>query len=204
MVQENCYVLHDETQEGVIIDCGALMPEEEEALRDYIAAEGIQVKHLLHTHSHFDHVFGDQFVYSTYGIKPEMHEQEVALYGDVSGQVAMFLHRNISVVVPPLGNVFTGRDEIKFGNHTLEIIETPGHSPGGVCFYCRAEKALFSGDSLFKHEIGRFDFPYGDGAALIDNLKTKILTLPADVNVYPGHGDATSIEEERAYNPYLR
>ena len=85
MVQENCYVLHDETQEGVIIDCGALMPEEEEALRDYIAAEGIQVKHLLHTHSHFDHVFGDQFVYSTYGIKPEMHEQEVALYGDVSG-----------------------------------------------------------------------------------------------------------------------
>ena len=93
MVQENCYVLHDETQEGVIIDCGALMPEEEEALRDYIAAEGIQVKHLLHTHSHFDHVFGDQFVYSTYGIKPEMHEQEVALYGDVSGQVAMFLHR---------------------------------------------------------------------------------------------------------------
>ena len=133
-----------------------------------------------------------------------MHELEVALYGDVSGQVAMFLHRNISVVVPPLGKVFTGRDEIKFGNHAFEIIETPGHSPGGVCFYCQVEKALFSGDSLFKHEIGRFDFPYGDGAALIDNLKTKILTLPADVNVYPGHGDATSIEEERAYNPYLR
>ena len=90
------------------------------------------------------------------------------------------------------------------GTTGVKVIETPGHTPGGVCFYCEQEHVLFSGDSLFKHEIGRCDLPGGNEDALIHALKTRILTLPEDVKVLPGHGDFTTIAEEKRLNYYLR
>ena len=114
--------------------------------------------------------------------------------------------RNATLILNPLpsvGNTFKDGDLITFGNHQLRVIETPGHTPGGVCFYCEAEKLIFSGDSLFRHEIGRCDLPGGNEAQLIRVLKKKILSLPSDVNVLPGHGVATTIGEEKRANRYL-
>ena len=94
-------------------------------------------------------------------------------------------------------------DSIEFGTHQFSVIHTPGHTPGGVCFYCSEEKVIFTGDSLFQMSIGRTDFPGGNYRELIESLDTKIMTLPEDVQVYPGHGNPTTIGFEKQHNPYL-
>ena len=202
-IEENCYVVSDETREAVIIDCGAFFPEEKAAISSYLAENKLVLRHLLCTHGHFDHVFGAQFVCDTYHLQPEMCADEVSTYLQAAEQMRMFLHRDFLLTLPSVGNTFKDGDLITFGNHQLRVIETPGHTPGGVCFYCEAEKLIFSGDSLFRHEIGRCDLPGGNEAQLIRVLKKKILSLPSDVNVLPGHGVATTIGEEKRANRYL-
>lgn len=203
MIEENCYVLHDETREAVIVDCGARREEEKQALAGFIEREGLRPVMLLNTHSHFDHVFGDAFVRDTYGLRPRMHEAERTVYDHVPDQVQMLLRRSLPLTLPPAGEAFSDGDLLRFGHHALRVIHTPGHTPGGVCFYCAEEKVLLSGDSLFRREIGRCDLPGGDYPSLISSLREKVLTLPGDVTVLPGHGEATTIGEERLYNHYL-
>ena len=173
------------------------------SMGDYLAENKLVLRHLLCTHGHFDHVFGAQFVCDTYHLQPEMCAGEVSTYLQAAEQMRMFLHRDFPLTLPSVGNTFKDGDLITFGNHQLRVIETPGHTPGGVCFYCEAEKLIFSGDSLFCHEIGRCDLPGGNEAQLIRVLKEKILSLPSDVNVLPGHGVATTIGEEKRGNRYL-
>lgn len=204
MIEENCYVLSDETGEAVIIDCGAFFPEEKKNIREYIEQNRLRPKRLLNTHGHFDHVFGAAFVHDTYGLRPEMLTAEAATYAAAAGQMRMFLHRDLPLVTPPAGPAFNDGDLLTFGSHTLRAIATPGHTPGGVCFYCEAEGCLFSGDSLFRHAIGRTDLPGGSEAALVGSLRARVLTLPDDVRVFPGHGDETTIGEERRANFYLQ
>jgi len=203
MIEENCYFLYDESGEAVIVDCGAWRPEEKEAMAAFVREKGLRPRYLLNTHCHFDHVFGDAFVQETYGLLPRMHRAEVPVYEGVQEQMQLFLHRHLSVSLPPAGELFGEGDILRFGHHALQVIHTPGHTPGGVCFYCEEEKVLLSGDSLFRREIGRCDLPGGDYAALIASLRDKVLTLPADVRVLPGHGEATTVGEERLYNRYL-
>lgn len=148
-IEENCYVVSDETREAVIIDCGAFFPEEKAAISSYLAENKLVLRHLLCTHGHFDHVFGAQFVCDTYHLQPEMCADEVPTYLQAAEQMRMFLHRDFPLTLPSIGNTFKDGDLITFGNHQLRVIETPGHTPGGVCFYCEAEKLIFSGDSLF-------------------------------------------------------
>ena len=188
-IEENCYVVSDETREAVIIDCGAFFPEEKAAISSYLAENKLVLRHLLCTHGHFDHVFGAQFVCDTYHLQPEMCADEVSTYLQAAEQMRMFLHRDFPLTLPSVGNTFKDGDLITFGNHQLRVIETPGHTPGGVCFFC--------------HEIGRCDLPGGNEAQLIRVLKEKILSLPSDVNVLPGHGVATTIGEEKRANRYL-
>lgn len=204
MIEENCYVLSDESKEAVVIDCGILYPEEADAFRSYINDNELKVTHLINTHCHFDHIFGDGFIYKTYNILPEMSRNEVQLYKQLPKQLEMFLHRELPIIQPPVGRIFDAGETITFGTHKLDIIATPGHTPGGVCFYCEEERILFSGDSLFYHEIGRTDFPGGNYDNLISSLKNNILTLPEDVTVCPGHGDTTTVGEEKRQNPYLQ
>lgn len=204
MIEENCYVLSDETGEAVIIDCGAFFPEEKKNIREYIEQNRLRPKRLLNTHGHFDHVFGAAFVHDTYGLRPEMLTAEAATYAAAAGQMRMFLHRDLPLVTPPAGPAFNDGDLLTFGSHTLRAIATPGHTPGGACFYCKEEGCLFSGDSLFRHAIGRTDLPGGNEEALVASLRTKVLTLPGDVRVFPGHGDETTVGEERKANFYLQ
>lgn len=202
-IQENCYVISDETGEGVIIDCGAFYPEEREAIDKYLQLEGIKLRHMLNTHGHFDHIFGNQHIHQNYGLKTKLHELDVQTYDSSKAQMLQFMHRELPLEVAPLGETFVEGDVIHFGSHNLSVIHTPGHTPGSCCFYCESESVLFSGDSLFRHSIGRCDLPGGDPDALPHALVTKILTLPPTTKILPGHGDPTYVGEEKEKNPYL-
>lgn len=204
MVEENTYVLWDDTLEAVIVDCGAFRDEERKALADFIADKGLTVRHLLQTHGHFDHIFGADFVCRTYGTGPEMAAAEQENYELAAERMRMFMHRALPLELPPVARYFRAGDTVGFGHHTLEVLATPGHTPGGICFYCKDEGVLLSGDSLFRYSIGRCDLPGGDERLLIDTIRENVMTLPDDVTVLPGHGGTTTVGEERNGNPYLR
>ena len=204
MIEENCYVLWDDSHEAVVVDCGAFYPEERKAIADFIADNGLLVKRLLQTHAHFDHLFGADFICHTYGVRPEMHRAEADTYAAAAEQSRIFMHRALPLTLPPVGPYFDDGDDLAFGHHVLRVLHTPGHTPGGVCFYEADEAVLFSGDSLFRRAIGRCDLPGGDETSLIESLKQRVLTLPDAVTVCPGHGDCTTVGEERRANPYLQ
>lgn len=204
MVQENCYLVWDETREAVLIDCGALYEEEQKAIVDFVRQHQLKVVRLLNTHGHFDHVFGAQFVNETFGVRIEMCADEKETYEQAAMQMKGFLHVDCPFNTLVVENFFKDGDELMFGNTVLKVIATPGHTPGGVCFYCESEGVLFSGDSLFKRSIGRCDLPGGNENLLISSLKERVLTLPEKVQVLPGHGDMTTIAEEKRLNYYLK
>ena len=202
-IEENCYVVSGETQDCVIIDCGAYFPEEQAAIVQYVADNHLTPRHLLCTHGHFDHIFGAQCIADAYGIGPTLCADEVETYSNAAEQMRKFLHRDFPLTLPPIAATVHAGDSISFGSHTLKVIASPGHTPGGVCYYCEAEGVLFSGDSLFRHAIGRCDLPGGDGRALVEALQKNVLTLPEATRVLPGHGDETTVGEERRANPYI-
>lgn len=203
-LRENTYVVSDETREAVIVDCGAWYDSEKAAIRDYVEANSLTPRHLIATHGHVDHHLGDKFAYDTWGLQPELHgsdEEFIRLLPqhamDVCGIGGL-----TAADFAPVGRYLTGADTIGFGAHHLAILETPGHSPGGVAYYCEAEGALFTGDTLFRGTIGRTDIGGGSMFMIIQSLR-MLSQLPDDVRVYPGHGEATTIGYEVATNPYL-
>ena len=202
-LSENCYVVSDDTREAVIIDCGAYYDDEKAMIAKYIRDNDLKpVAHLL-THAHFDHFWGADYIAELYGLPPRCPQPDRPLYDDVDEQVRSILHYSIRCANPPAGEDITPESVIPFGSHRLTVIPCPGHTPGGVCYYCEEEKVLFSGDSLFQNSIGRTDFPGGNLWTLIDALKALIKTLPPDTTVYPGHGLKTTIDAEHRHNPYL-
>lgn len=203
MIQENCYIVSDETHETVIIDCGAFYDNDKERIKAYIEKNKLVPVHSIFTHGHFDHIIGSKFLFDTYGIKPEIPAKDTDLYYDCEKQLNDFVGLNINLQLPNINKIIDDKYKIKFGTHTLSVINTPGHTPGGVSFYCKEENVLFSGDSLFYCSVGRTDLPGGDGNVLIEMLKQNILTLPEETTVFPGHGCATSIGFEKENNPYI-
>lgn len=204
MIQENCYIVHDETNEGVIIDCGAFYPEEKEAIKHYIKGSHLNIRHLLDTHLHFDHILGNEYLFNTFGLEPEASEKDLSLYEHIDEQLADFLGlQGYRIHLPPLKRCLDDGETVTFGTHTLHVIATPGHTPGGLEFYCKEERVLFSGDSLFRRSIGRTDFPGGNYDDLVHSLKQKIMVLPDDVKVLPGHSLSTTIGGEKKNNPYF-
>lgn len=202
-ISENTYILSDKGGEAVVIDCGALYEEEFEQLATYISEQALTpVAHLL-THAHFDHVFGANYLFERYGLKPRCHEADLPLLVDVEGQMRSIIGHAFKCASPPAGEPLRYDEEIHVGTLTLKVLPSPGHTAGGVCLYCETERILFSGDSLFRESIGRTDFPGGDHWQLIRSLKSLLRMLPPDVQVYPGHGPATTIEHERQFNPYM-
>lgn len=203
-IRENTYVVSDSSKECVIIDCGAWYDEEKEAIKEYINGNGLTPKHLIATHGHVDHHLGDKFVYDTWGLKPEVNGSD-AKFIQVLPQHAYDVCGIDGLTADdfaPVGKWLTGADTIKFGTHEFTILETPGHSPGGVAYYCAEEKVLFTGDTLFRGTIGRTDIGGGSMFMIIQSLR-MLSQLPDDVVVYPGHGESTTIGNEVAANPYL-
>ena len=202
MLQENCYVVSDETKECVIIDCGAFYPEERTAIVDYIKEKELKPVHLLVTHGHLDHNFGNNTIYEEFGLKPEVSASDESLMKNLDKQAASFYQMTLDYTFPPIGHFFEDNELIKFGSHQFEIILTPGHSRGSVTFYCKEEKVAFTGDTLFQGSIGRTDFQGGSMFQIINSLRF-LAQLPDEVKVLPGHGNYTTIGEELAHNPYM-
>lgn len=202
MLQENCYVVSDETKECMIVDCGAFYPEERQAIVDYIRTNNLKLMHLVATHGHFDHNFGNDTIYKEFGLKPEIHRKDERLLQTIGDQAMTIVGANIDAEMPAAGRLLSENDTIEFGSHKFVVIETPGHSPGGVFYYCKEENVAFSGDTLFKGSIGRTDFVGGSMFMLIQSLR-MISQMPDEVKLLPGHGPETSIGEEVAHNPYI-
>lgn len=204
LLQENTYVISDETNECVIIDCGAYYDTERQALVDYITNHDLKPIHLLCTHGHFDHNFGIDTVFDTWGLKPEIAAEDEWLITDIPHQFQIMSGLKLHREYPAPGHFFGDNEIICFGSHHLQILRTPGHTPGGVTFYCAEEKVAFSGDTLFRMSIGRTDFERSSYPDMLNSLNTIIAQLPTDTTVLCGHGPSTTIGDELSYNPYMR
>lgn len=203
VIQENCYVVSDETQEAVIIDCGAQFEAERQAIKNYIESNHLRPVHLLATHGHVDHNIGNKFVFDTWGLKVELHKDDEPLISTLSEQAEQFMRQELAKdEQPPVGRYLEENDTITFGTHTLQVIETPGHSQGSVFFRCKDEKVAFSGDTLFRNSVGRADLPGGSMFLLIQSLR-MVCQLDDDTRILPGHGEETTVGRELASNPYL-
>lgn len=203
MLQENCYVVSDESLEAVIIDCGAYFAEEREALTSYISAGRLKPVRLLCTHGHFDHCFGNDTIHQAYGIGPEVSARDEYLM-DIRRQCREMMGTDYLSPVPPVSRFLEDHETVSFGSHRLKVLPTPGHTPGSVLFYCAEEAVVFTGDTLFYNSIGRTDFPGGSWESMHDSLTNVVAKLPGDTRVLSGHGPETTIANELASNPYLR
>lgn len=198
-LQENCFIVSDETREAVIIDCGAYYAYEREAVVRYVHDNSLTLRHLLCTHGHFDHVFGADTVFSEFGISPEVHAADRDFVEDMDRQ-----YRDMLDMPYPFPSVAPSRlladgDTIAFGSHELAVIHTPGHSRGSVVFHCAAEHVAFTGDTLFRMGFGRTDLPGGSWQQLQQSLQRLAATLPPDTKIYPGHGPSTVMAAELQY-----
>lgn len=200
----NCYVVSDDTKEAVIIDCGCFYREEWEEIHRYIKTEELKAVHLLFTHLHFDHIMGIPAACATLGLPPEANKGDINIYNKVEDQLLQFLGSKVGhIEMPPIGRELHDGDIISFGQHKLTIIQTPGHSIGSICYYCPEEKAIFTGDTLFRMSIGRTDLQGGNIQDMMQSLE-KLSALPPETIAYPGHGPKTNIADEIKYNPYMK
>lgn len=201
-IQENTYILYNEFKECIIIDPGCYFDAEKEILKNFITKNDLTPRMLLNTHCHLDHVFGNKFVAETYGLTLQLHQKEIKVlsFASTSGLMYNMPFDNYSGTFIELKE----GDTISLGNDILEILETPGHSPGSICFYCAKQHFVIGGDVLFQRSIGRTDLPGGDYQTLITSIRSKLFTLPDDTTVYNGHGDKTTIGEEKIHNPFLQ
>ena len=198
---ENTYLLYDDSGQCAIIDPGMYTAAEQNAVVNFIKAEGLIPVLLLNTHCHIDHVLGNKFVFEQYGLKPQFNEGESeTLAAAVAYAPAMGFNYDPS----PLPEVFLPEvGTVTFGNTILNLIYAPGHSPAHLCFYNAVDNILIGGDVLFRGSIGRTDLPGGDFDTLIGNIRQKLFTLPNDCVVYPGHGPETTIGYEKQNNPFM-
>ena len=198
---ENTYVLYDETKDCVIVDPGCSTEEEQSQLTDFIAQQSLVPVHLVNTHCHIDHVLGNKFVADRYGLPLTSHAGEQVV---LDAQLMVSQMYGISYLRSPDIKVFLDQDDIlSFGNTSLKVLFTPGHSPASISLYNHESLQLIAGDVLFDGSIGRTDLPGGDFKTLIDSIKSKFLVLDDKVIVYSGHGDLTTIGKERRSNPFL-
>lgn len=200
-IQENTYLLYNEFNECAIIDPGCYFPQEQEELTHFINQSNLKPVMLLNTHCHLDHVFGNKFVAEKYNLQLQLHKNEKTLldYAPTSGLIYNMPFNNYSgeYIYLKEGQI------IKMGNDELLVIESPGHSPGHICFYCAKQSFIISGDVLFYRSIGRTDLPGGNHETLINNIKNKIFVLPDETIIYSGHGENTNIGDEKRLNPFF-
>jgi len=198
---ENTYVLFDETKQCIIVDPGCFEKAEEETLQQFISSNGLSPVMLVNTHAHIDHVLGNNFVFKTYNLKPVLHRNEIRI---LEAAPIIGAEWGIAVYPSPLPEKFLDEDDtVSFGNSSLQILFTPGHSPGSICLYSKEQSFIVSGDVLFLESIGRTDLPFGDHETLLQSIRQKLFPLPDETIVYSGHGPETSIGHEKKHNPFV-
>ncbi len=210
MCATNCYIIFDggsktpagfvedgSLKDGIIVDPAA----DVYAIKDMLNRYNVKPVAILLTHGHFDHILAVDKLREEYGAKVYAHEAEAQILE----------HAGMNLSLPFTGSPMATKADVyledgevvTLAGYDIKIINVPGHTIGGACYYFEQEKVLISGDTLFNESVGRSDFPTGNGSLLIRSIKEKLFTLPDDVKVYPGHNDATTIAYEKKYNPFL-
>lgn len=199
LFQENCYILGcEETHQGVIIDPG----DNARAILKLVQQEGLTIGKIINTHAHLDHVMAVDSIRAATGATFHLHRDDLPILHDVPERARLWLDTEIDAIDDPDDYLEHGQI-ITFGNEKVEVRFTPGHSPGHVVFVQHEARMVFGGDTLFEGSVGRFDLPGADGPTLFRSIREQLFTLPDDYTVLPGHGSATTIGDERAYNPFV-
>lgn len=201
-LEVNSFVLYDETKECIIVDpaCNSEMQRRE--LFSFVDGNQLKTRFIINTHGHFDHVFGNSWVKSTFQCPLLIHRNDLPLLEQADKYGGIF---GFNVSLSPMPDQFLNHgDIIRFGSSELEIIHVPGHSPGSVVLYARDDKFVIGGDVLFKGSIGRTDLPGGDYNLLIRGIREKLMILPEGTVVWTGHGPKTTIGREHDTNPFLK
>jgi len=197
---QNIYLCWCEnTNEGVLIDAGCSV-QDENAIIKAVKDNNIVVKAILLTHGHFDHIIAVTKMKNLLGAMVYCHVSEKQVLEDPELNLSCYTASKTAVTPDGL---FNDSDIFQFGECAFKVLHTPGHTPGGACYYNEKSASLFVGDTLFKRSVGRTDFPRGDHAKLVRNISAKLLPLPDETVVFPGHGDNTSIGIEKKSNPFL-
>lgn len=196
-LQANCYIIGDEdTKEVAVIDPGG----EGEKIYDLMREKGYRIVYIIATHGHVDHIGAVKYLKEKSGAQVVIHKEDNSALTDSRKNLSVFM--GVDCIQVPADRVVQGGEVINIGKYTLECIHTPGHTPGGMSLL--ADKILLSGDTLFKGSIGRTDLPGGNHEQLIRSIQDKLLHLPDDVAVYPGHGGSTTIGDEKKTNPWVK
>ena len=199
---ENTYIISGESKDSIIIDPGCFYDHEKEELDTYISNNNLQLKCVLHTHSHLDHMFGTSYISKKYNINVWIHSADRITY-DSFQKVCDLYSIPISNSSNPNPKYFSLDDIFHYGDIKFKILFVPGHSPGHVAFYNKENSFVINGDCLFENSIGRTDLPGGDHGSLIKSIKDKLFQLPDNTLVYCGHGNETTIKKEKSGNPFL-
>ena len=199
---ENTCVVYDDTRECVVFDPGCYTAEERAELVDFIDKNGLRPVRLINTHCHLDHVFGNAFVARTWGLGLEIHGGELPVLQRFQ-QTCQMYGIPYAEASPMPSRLIDAGETLRFGETSLQVLFTPGHSPASLSFYCREAGFVIAGDVLFLESIGRTDLPGGDFDTLIKSIRTQLFVLPDETVVHPGHGPATTIRHEKEYNPFL-
>ena len=196
-VETNCYlVTNTKTNELIVIDPG----EEADMLISKIKASGAKPAAILLTHAHFDHITGAAAVAGEFGVKIYLHEKDRDTLTDTQMNASWMIGHPMTYTA----DIFVkDEQELEIAGFKIRVLFTPGHTPGGCCYYFPYEDVVFTGDSLFCGSIGRTDFKGGSMSDLVRSVKEKLMSLPDKTAVYPGHNESSTIENERMFNPYL-
>ncbi len=199
--QVNTYLIYDDNNTGLVIDPGMMHTEEQNEFKTYIETHGIKLNKVLLTHGHIDHIAGTAWIKKEYGLSPTADAADNFLINAAEMHAEAFC---IQIDTPAsVKNKLKHGDTIEVGNIKLQCRLVPGHSPGSTAFVDHESKSIFSGDALFAGSIGRTDLPGGDYDTLIHSIQEQLISLPPDYTIYPGHGPKSSVQHEKANNPFV-
>jgi glyoxylase-like metal-dependent hydrolase (beta-lactamase superfamily II) len=200
--QVNSYILQEESGECVIIDAACYEDREKQEVKEFIEKNNLKLVRNLNTHCHIDHILGNGFIAETFGIYPEFHEASVPFLVAASEIAVSFGYAMNEIPAPT--RYLIENEKITFGTSVLKVLYTPGHADGSVSFYNKEQGFVITGDVLFRDTIGRTDLPSGNFDLLMKSIREKIITLPDDTVIYPGHGPETTVGYEKQNNQFIR